>query len=286
MKKITAYSLLILLTFMGCRKDDNSKLPELEKVPLPLVVKLANADQLISAANPSSFNGKFTVDLYFHEGGLPQKFDVVAIKNGDPSTVKVIQENVTTFPSTITITGDKLISLFGSIQAGDNFDISVDITTLSGKKYLAFPPVGIGYGPNVNIQPGASTFVRYSAICVYNATLFPTGQYTVLQDDWADYHPGDVVTLTQIDATHISFEYLANNPLPIIITIDPATNSTSATKQQYGDYGPPFGDWFVQSVNSPDNVVAPCAQEIGIRLHHTSSNNFDGGENTIRFKKK
>jgi len=79
--------------------------------------------------------------------------------------VKVIQAGVTTFPSDITITGSQLATLFGSpIVAGDIFDISVDVTIVTGEKFEAFPVTGNPYASGIAAQPGSSTFVRYNTI--------------------------------------------------------------------------------------------------------------------------
>jgi len=288
MKKILAYSSLLLFAFLSCRKDDNSKLPTLERVPLPTVLKVAGTDQVISATDPTSFNAKFTVDVYFKDDVPPQKFDVVAIKNGNPSTVKVIQDNVTAFPTTITLTGQKLIDLFGPIQVDDNFDVSVDITTQSGKKYLAFPPVGDGYGSNVSIQPGASTFIRYTAVCQFNADQY-NGNFVVQTDEIGNFNPGDIVPVTKIDATHISFEYPVFDAKPIVINIDPVTNVATVPKQVYGNYGTPpswpYGDVSVQSVPGNDNFVAPCQGTLSLNLEHTVSAGSFGAFKIVLKKK-
>jgi len=274
MKKVIVYSSLILLALISCRKEDNPKLPAVESVPLPLVLKVAGTDQVISATDPTSFNAKFTVDNYFHDAAPPQKFDVVAIKNGNASGVKVIQENVTAFPTTITLTGQKLIDLFGPIEVDDNFDVSVDITTVSGKKYLAFPPVGVGYGSNVAIQPGSSTSIRYTAVCQFNADAY-NGNFVVQTDEVGNFNPGDVVPVTKVDATHLSFEYPVFDAKPIVITIDPVTNIATVPKQVYGNYGTPpawpYGDVSVQSVAGNDNFVAPCQGILSLNLEHTVS---------------
>ena len=278
----------MLFALVSCRKEDNPKLPDLERVPLPLVLKVSGTDQVISATDPTSFNAKFTVDVYFHEDVPPQKFDVVAIKNGDPSTVKVIQENVTAFPTTITLTGQKLIDLFGPIQVDDHFDVSADITTQTGKKYLAFPPVGVGYGSNVAIQPGASTFIRYTAVCQFNADAY-NGDFVVQTDEVGNFNAGDIVPVTKIDATHISFEYPVFDAQPIVITIDPVTNVATVPKQVYGNYGTPpawpYGDVSVQSVPGNDNFVAPCQGILSLNLEHTVSAGSFGAFKIVLKKK-
>ena len=169
MKKIIILSLYIFSVaglFTACSKDENGELPDnLTQFPTPLVVKIAGTDQSISAANPTAFSGKFRVGLYFPTGTPPKKYDVVVIKNNDNTKVKVIQTDVTTFPTDITITGSQLATLFGSpIVAGNTFDISVDVTIYTGEKFEAFPVTGNAYASGIAAQPGSSTFIRYNTI--------------------------------------------------------------------------------------------------------------------------
>src|SRR6187401_2135194 len=150
MKKIIILSLYIFSIaglFTACSKDDNGELPDhLTQFPTPLVVKVAGTDQSISAANPNAFSGKFRVGLYFPGGSAPKKYDVVVIKSNNKANVKVIQADLTMFPSDITITGSQLATLFGApIVAGDIFDISVDVTIITGVRFQAFPVPGNAY---------------------------------------------------------------------------------------------------------------------------------------------
>ncbi|MFL5739734.1 MAG: hypothetical protein ACJ75B_05920 [Flavisolibacter sp.] len=273
MKNSIIFSFLTsVLLLAACRKSDNPKLPELTRFPTPLVTKVAGTDQVISAQNPGSFSGKFTVDVFFKTDAPPQKFDVVVIKNGDKSNVKSLQSNVTSFPTTITVTGTQLATLFGApIVLGDKFDIGVDVTTNQGVKYEAFPVTGVSYASGVSSQPGTSTFVRYEAVCKYDPNQYQ-GNFIVVSDEWGDYAAGETTTITKIDATHFSFVYKADNPKPIIVTVDPNTNATSVAKQVYGSGYPPgwtFGDISAQSVPSVEDFVAPCQGTFSIVLRHT-----------------
>jgi len=290
MKKFILYFTIIAFAlFTGCSKDDGPvpKAVKLERVPAPLIVKDPTGSVGLDMTNLAGFNGKYTISLYFPNDIPPAKLDIVIRKNENNADVKIIQADVKTFPTSLSITAAQIATLFGPITLGDAYDIGADVYAQSGKVYHAFPVVGNGYAAAFQPDhPGFSPSVRYAAACQYNTDIYPSGNYIVLQDDWADYQPGDIVQLTKIDATHISFKYAAASPLPVVITIDPLTNVTSATLQQYGNYGPPYGNWFIESVPSPDNVVLPCAREIGIRLKHTSDANYSGGDNTIRFKKQ
>src|ERR1700741_5599837 len=135
MKKIIIYSFYLFSIagfFTACEKDVNGKLPELTRFPLPLVVKKAGSDQVISAQDPNSFSGKYSVGLYFPNDAPPKKFDVVVIKNNNKANVQVLKTDVTTFPTELTITGAQLAAIFNAqIVLGDKFDIGVVITTFT-----------------------------------------------------------------------------------------------------------------------------------------------------------
>jgi hypothetical protein len=275
MKKIILLPLYLFsaaILFNACRKADNPKLPTLARFPLPVVLKVAGTDQVISAQNPAAFSGKFTVDKFFPNDVSPQKFDVVVIKNGNNSNVKMIQANVTAYPTQLTVTGTQLTTLFGApIVLGDKFDIGVDVTTAEGIKYEAFPVTGAPYAAGVASQPGASTFIRYEAVCQYDPNLYKDN-FIVVTDEWGDYGAGEFVPLTMIDATHFSFKYLAANAQPIVVTVNPNTNAVTVAKQVYGSGYPPgwpYGNISAESVPSVEDFVAPCAGTFSVILQHT-----------------
>lgn len=286
MRNSIIYSLLLSIFFLSCRKEDNTKLPDLTRVPTPLVTKVTTTDQVISVQDPTVFKGSFTVDLFFKDDVPPQKFDIVVMKNGDKGNVKTIHENITTFPSSFEITGPQLATLFGAaIQLGDKFDVGVDVTTQSGQKFQAFPLIGAGYGAGVGNQEGASTFIRYEAVCKFDAAAY-AGNFEVITDEWEDYGAGEVIPVTVINETQLSFKYKAANAQPIIVTVNPNTNSVSVAKQVYGTYaGTPYGNFSVESIPNVENFVAPCEGVLSVILRHTvSAGSF--GEYKIVLKKK
>ena len=143
--------------------------------------------------DPANFTGKFVVDMYFPNDIKPQKADVVVIRNGNKTVVKTIQADVTSFPTTVEVTGTQLATLFGvPIVAGDNFQIGVDLTMANGLKFEAFPTTGNAYASGTAAQPGSSTTITYVAVCEFDNASF-NGNYTVQQDDWADFAVGDLV---------------------------------------------------------------------------------------------
>ncbi|RZK97211.1 MAG: hypothetical protein EOO89_33355 [Pedobacter sp.] len=269
MKKLLIYGFMSLFLISSCRKSDNVNVPDFIKVPLPTVKKVSG-DPTISSQNPDGFTAKYSVGLYFPDGDKPAKFDVVVIKNNNVKVVKLLQADVTTYPTELTVTGLQLKALFGaSVALGDRFDIGVDITLSNGKKYLAFPEVGVAYGAGVASPAGSSTTTRYEAVCTFKmsdygaiGTVVP---YTVIADKWADYGPGETVDVTIIDATHLSFTYPASNALPIVVTVNPANNTTSVAAVNYGNYGSQY--FRVDSdPTSSLNTVSPCELTFSVAL--------------------
>lgn len=284
MKRSITYIFLAAIVLFSCRKSDNAKLPDLIRVPTPLITKDATADQTISAQDANKFSGKAVIDLFFKSDVKPLKFDAVIRKNENNAVVKLLQADITTFPTTVPLTGAQLVSLFGSpVVLGDKFDVGVDITTQGGQKYLAFPTVGASYAASVSNQVGASITARFEAVCKFDPSIYQ-GNFSVLVDGWADYNVGDVVPVKLVNATTLSFEYaVSSNSMPILIKVDPVTNITSVTKQIYGNYGAEI--FSAESVAGADNFVAPCDGIVSVKLHHTS-NKADYGNYVIKLKKK
>lgn len=295
MKRILLYSLLATVLFASCRKSDNSKLPDLSRVPVPLIKKDASANATIDGNAPNSFTGKVTVDLFFKDDAKPSKFDIVVIKNGNKSIVKILQADVKTFPAIVTITGLQLATLFGSpIVLGDKFDVGADVYTQGGQKFEAFPLVGAGYGAGVANQPGASTSVSYASVCPFNIDDF-VGTFKVTIDDWNDFGVGSNIAITKVSATKLSFISPVNN-LPVVIDVNTTSYVTSVVSQPYGDYKAAgidptwtYGNSNIVSVTSTKNFLDPCTKVISIAVIYTvSAGQFtnSGGPFILELKKQ
>ncbi|MEO7769240.1 MAG: hypothetical protein ABIS01_17540 [Ferruginibacter sp.] len=271
MKKLIAYSILVAFTLLSaCRKSENAKIPALARVPVPSLSKDASGAGTIVVSDLANFVGKVNVDLFFKSDVPPKKMDLVVTKNGDKTIVKVLKADITVFPSVVSFTGPQLISLFSSVQACDFFEVGVNITTADGTMYEAYPAVGIAYGAGVAAEyGGVQTTLTYSTKVEYDPNIYK-GNFVVVSDGWRDTSPGDIIVFTQIDATHFSFLYpTAVNPLPIIVTVDPTTNTPSITKQIIGtawvyDTDPPAPA--ARTLPGAANALAPCAKTISLNM--------------------
>lgn len=285
MRSLLIISALFTTLFIsGCRKDDNPRVPDFIKVPLPLLTKDDTKDLSIAAQDPLAFTASFSVDMQFKDQPPPKSVEVVMVKNEDKTNVISLKKDVTTYPTTIDITAQQLIDAFGggTIELGDKYDFGVNITLEDGTVIPAFPLNSTAYAPGVGNQPGASPIIRYEAICEFHAEEY-AGDFEVILDEWADYAPGAVIPVTVVDETTLSFEYAAENPQPILIKVDPATNATSVTKQVYGEYGgTPYS---CETVAGPENFVAPCDLELSVKLNHSIPSGGSSGPLVIRLKK-
>jgi hypothetical protein len=280
------YGFLITMIFLSaCRKSDAPELPDnLQRAPIPQFKLDSSVDLTIPGQDPNSFNGKFTLSQYYTNDHSFKSIDVVVRKSGDNSMIKVLQSDVQQLPATISVTGEQLKTLFNApIQSTDFYDIGADVTLLSGQKIEAFPSDGNpNYDPNINTLPNLGPFtIQYGVYCDYDPSVYD-GNFVVLQDDWQDYHPGDVVPVTKIDDTHFSFMYNGLDVQPIIVTVDPVTNVTSITNQYFENYGPDFGDFFIHTVPSPNNVVLPCQGVVSIFADIYSDNPIYGDQGNFR----
>lgn len=286
MKSSIIYSLLIgALVIAGCRKEDNPKVPNFERVPVPQITLGEGSGDKIPVSDPASYTSTIIVDNYFKHGTAPKQMDVVVIKNGDALNQKSLQASITTFPTTITITGQQLADLFGApIALDDEFTIGADVTTTEGKKYVAFSSEGISYGPGIFNMPGSSPELTLvgANICFFNADAYTDGNYEVVVDEWNDYAAGSSIHVTKIDATHYSFEYAADNPNPIIMEVNPDTRAITVAPVMYGDYG--GAQVTAKSVDGSE--VDPCDVSFHLILNHNAPD-FGGdlGDYAIILKK-
>ncbi len=277
-KNIINCFLLSALLFVGCKKND-SRYPfdvALARVPYVNVTTDPTGSAAIDVLNLANFAGKYTVDVLYKSDAPPSKVDLVVIKNGVKSSVKVLQTGVTTFPATFTITTAQLATLFGAtVKLGDNYDIGVDIYTQDGTKYEAFPNASSGLlaysGTGQANQPGFSPTTRFSAICAYDPSIYQ-GNFVVVSDAFGELNPGDVLTFTKVSNSSFSFIYIHPNltaPLPVLVTVNTGNNIVSIAKQKVGTKFYTFDNLNFTATSLSNNFVAPCNQTVTLNITYT-----------------
>ncbi len=292
-------ALVAMLVITGCTKDDGPIRKEyldlIESVPVIATAIDNTGSPAIDVLNPASFQGKFTVSEFFDGPGSesPEKVDVVVRKNGGTGTdVKVFQAGVTTLPASYSVTTAQLEALFGApVVVGDSYDFSVDIYTKSGSKFEAFPAGGVATSSGPTGVPGYSYMVRFGAICAYDPDIYE-GDFEVVQDAWADWSPGDIVTLTRVSDNKFSFiDPWATAPRnPIVVTVNTGNNQASIPKTSAGAaWGWAVGTYtgaFVQTGGAAtSSFVSPCAQTVTLNLVYMVDQGTFGGTYPLVLKK-
>lgn len=265
MKNIKIISSLLLALSMfvaSCSSDGNGNLPDVERVPIPLLTQANDSDVLIQ--EPADFKGKFTVDMYFKNDVAPKQIDVVVAKNGDYKTVKVIQAAVTSFPVTIDLDAAKLATAFGisvsEITPGDFFEVGANITTQSGLVVPAFSELSNQFSADIANFPGSSLSLKYPVVCPLDLDDF-VGDYTAVDPGFMEYdYP---VKVTREGENVLVITGFVDDPKSVIkVTVDPRTTkvnvpSTLATASIFG-----YSNLRVAG----DGEINACANTISINL--------------------
>jgi len=164
---IAALALFTVIAFTACSKDDGA-IPErigIEDVPaVSTNTEAGGTTGTISLANQGTFQGKFKVSMFFAGAKPPTKVDIVVRKNASTTNVKLYKADVNTLPANFTVTAAEIATLFGApIAVKDTYDFAPDIY-VNGKKYEAFPAVGLGAGQGVTGMSavGYGAWVRYT----------------------------------------------------------------------------------------------------------------------------
>ena len=289
MKKLIT-SILILLaivtSFYGCRKNDNPKLPEgIETGVYPLLVQDTTGDFLIQEVD--SFKTSFDVGLYFPNGVIPQKMDIMVVKKDsnkveDFGIVKLLKADVTSFPTKISVTGPQLAALFGmstsDVKNSTTFRIGADVTLPNGKVLVAFQQGITGedtlnlvpYGADALNLPGANPTIVYPKVCPLFmdslANVEHGGDLVVDDPDfWEDSYN---VTATQDGPNVIVLTGWLGLPNAVVkVTIDDRRQKAIVTKQVYSSTLPttPYHNPAVQG----DGTVNACDNSITLSLENT-----------------
>jgi hypothetical protein len=281
-----------VLFFVGCSKDDGPVKKEIlnliDAVPAISTAIDATGSQSINILSLASFQGKFSVKLYFADAKGPEKVDIVVRKNGAVGVnVKVFKANVTTLPANYTITAAEIQTLFGApIVLGDTYDFSADIYE-NGKKYEAFPLGGVPNSSGPTGMPGYSHAVRYGAICAYDQNIYK-GDFVVVSDGWDELTPGETITLTEVSASSFSFVYpshAVNGGLnvPVIVKVNTNNNNVTIDRTVIGTTWPwanaiYTGAAIATTGAATTSFVAPCAQTVSLNINYlVSAGSFGSG---------
>ncbi len=181
---ILAFGAMLLPT---CQKDPNLPYPDLQEGVAPVILKNTDLDQTLDVFNLSAFNASVDVDIYFET--LPQSMTIMISMNDDYENKAVLRENVTTFPTSIGLTANDLVTLLpgldsiNQLQPGDFFRVYAVTTLEDGTVIDGLDTLYNAYGDGIANLPGSSVDVVYPVVCPYDPD-FATGSYRCVSEGW------------------------------------------------------------------------------------------------------
>lgn len=265
----------IAVLFIGsCTKDS--------KNPLFDNVFLTGAYLTLESTTNVNFN---TTDLSSAVGitvGSVGNVDKVNLFVVDDASVDQTWKLIKTIDYTgegtvISATGQEIADALGYSAAdflpGTTLTMYNQVVTPDGKTYDI-----TNAGPNVEAPDFNSSFSwTVYVVCPFTGGM--AGDYLVIEDGWADYSPGTIITNAVEDGPgpnqitlHVYPNPAFGDPInPIIVDIDPATGTAYVPPVAYGDYGVIISAQGALSDDYQAGYVFSCTGYISLTLNH-----FDG----------
>lgn len=227
---IILFSLLTLI-ITSCKHGEY--MPDIQRANMAVFALDENSTILIS---DETYNVNFNVSLYYPNDKVTEA-RIVGIKNGDPSTIKTLQEGITEFPIKMKLSYQDLKSKFGEIVEGDQIELGMDIK-MGAIWFSAFGPDGKSTVASDAISlPGSNPTLTLKRVCPLVLDDF-VGSVT-LNDGFAGIPTADIV---KISDTELEIQGYGGETAPygiIRLTINPKDYTVTISKQVISaSYGP------------------------------------------------
>lgn len=294
MKKI--FSILTAFTFLiqlGCKKGE---IPgDIADLGIgSYVTKVAIGNIIIDYSNLA--NSK--VDVTVKEYGTPVDKIKVFVSKGAATTDNNIWKFVKEFPysgdTKLEISANEIAAALGipptGLETGETYTLYNQVISKDGQVH-DITNIGTSFygNPNYNMLMTWQAVV----VCPFNATAWggvgAVFSARVLEDGWADYSPGDIISNIEItSATQLKFNKMwltdASDTRPVLVNINAATGAATVPRQIYGDYAA-FGISDISVASSgTNNWVFSCVNKITLTLNHLAgSTNY--GTYVLRLQK-
>ena len=227
---ILLFSLLTLI-ITSCKHGEY--MPDIQRANMAVFALDENSTILIS---DETYNVNFNVSLYYPNDKVTEA-RIVGIKNGDPSTFKILKEGITVFPINMELSFQDLESKFESIKEGDQIEIGMDVK-MGTVWFSAFGPDGKSTVASDAISlPGSNPTLTLKRVCPLVLDDF-VGSVT-LNDGFAEIPTADIV---KISDTELEIQGYGGETAPygiIRLTINPKDYTVTVSKQVISaSYGP------------------------------------------------
>ncbi len=227
---ILLFSLLTLI-ITSCKHGEY--MPDIQRANMAVFALDENSTILIS---DETYNVNFNVSLYYPNDKVTEA-RIVGIKNGDPSTIKTLQEGITEFPIKMKLSYQDLKSKFGEIVEGDQIELGMDIK-MGAIWFSAFGPDGKSTVASDAISlPGSNPTLTLKRVCPLVLDDFVGS--VILNDGFAGIPTADIV---KISDTELEIQGYGGETAPygiIRLTINPKDYTVTVSKQVISaSYGP------------------------------------------------
>ncbi len=296
MKKIFN-KILIAIAFTAlvssCQKDDlalNNPFVDINNLGKGAYVTLnstTNVNLNYAAIDASSVGVK--IDPYDNGVKIKEvKLYVFKGSSSDPKAWKLVKTVPMAGTTTIAATGAEIAKAYGTTTAalfapGQFYTFYHQIVTEDGKTYDISNTVGA-----LESATGYRACMRWTAYVICPFTGGMTGTYKVIQDDWEDWAPGDLVKVTDGAAGEINLSDVWPNPKygdkigsGLTIKVNAQTGAASlGTTALFADYG------YTVKATSVSGYVFSCTGYIGLKIGLFATGYGDQGTKNLILQKQ
>ena len=276
MKKILSLITSVALLFLfGCKKGDINGAFESQSTGSYLT-KVAIGNGIIDYANLAGAKVDVTVKEYGNPVDKVKIFVTKGAATTDNASWKVVKTITYSGDTKLEVTATEIAAALGipvtGLEPGATYTLYNQVISKDGQVHDITNMNSAMYG-----SPNYNTLMTWNAVvvCPFQAAAWggvgATFSARVLQDGWADYSPGDVITNIKIStATQLTFPaiYLTSPARTVVVNITAATGAATVPLQDYGDYGSSYPNFKMQS-SGTNNWVFSCANLITLTLTHT-----------------
>ena len=246
MKKISIYiSLFVGVMLFSCKKTEiTNPLADFKNLGIGSYITKVSVLNLNLDYNVATSKVGITIDQYGEDVDKVVLYVVVGA-NPTPSAWKKIKTITFTGTGTeVSATSQEVATALGvavsALTPGNYYTFYNQVITKNGKTYdVSNTPGALESNSNYN------AVFRWQAYVTCPFTGGMTGNYKVLQDDWADWSVGDVVQVTDGPAANqINLSKVWPNPAygsivnPLLVNIDPANGVAKVPLVTFGAYSP------------------------------------------------
>ncbi len=287
MKRILSFILIsaVVANLSSCRKKDLAGISSYEQLGVGAYVTLVKTTNLIiDYANLNTTSVSITVKEYGKPVDKIKIYVTPGAANANKATWKLVKEVPYTTPNAdvvLNVKATEIAAALGiaptALVTGQTYTLYNSLVTKDGGVWDLSNTLGEYSGnPNYNMALTWSSVVVCPYIPAAIGGVGNTVKFKVLQDDWADYSPGDLVDVT-IGANGVTFPamWLTSPARPVFVAVAAATGAATVADQNYGDY-PSYGIYniFNKSVGT-NNWLFSCVGTITLTLnHHVGTSNY------------